>query len=266
MTGAESGTQPFAAHHGDGAAMWQLHDREADLVVTSPPYYPAEIEALLRTPVMRQQRVDEVDEAVTSLALSLAPVFHEIGRVLNGYGWLVLQTKDLRYGGFLVGPADTHRRLVEAAGFRLSAEVAWASTPANPLRDRALRSAWRRGYFSTTVVEKFLMFTRTDGSPATARGPLVVPEDYAEPLWRLPGQGARATHQHESPLSVVCRLVEIYSAPGDLVLDPMCGHGTILLAALKLGRRAVGYDIDAACVQVSLDKAAGAATIRWRHA
>lgn len=262
MTGAKPAGPPFAVYHGDGATMWQLADGEADLVLTSPPYYPAEIEALLRAPVTRQHRVDVVDEAVTSLALSLSPIFHELGRVLKVDGWLVLQTKDLRYGGFMVGPADTHRRLVEAAGFRLSAEISWASTPANPLRDRALRSAWRRGYFSTIDTEKFLVFTRPASAPAAVHGPLVVPEDYAEPLWRLPGQGARATHQHESPLAVLRRLVEIYSAPGDLVLDPMCGHGTTLVAALRLGRRAVGYDIDAACVEMSSDKAAGAAVGR----
>ena len=34
------------------------------------------------------------------------------------------------------------------------------------------------------------------------------------------------------------------SAPGDIVLDPMFGSGTTLVEALRLGRRAIGCDID----------------------
>jgi len=34
-----------------------------------------------------------------------------------------------------------------------------------------------------------------------------------------------------------------YSSTGDLVLDPFCGKGTVLLEASLLGRRAIGFDI-----------------------
>ena len=153
-----------------------------------------------------------------------------------------------------IGPADTHRRLAEAAGFRLMTEIAWESTPARLSRDIALKGLWTRGQFVTAEVEKFLVFARTPiGSELRSR-PVDAPDDFAEPLWRLPAQGARGTHQHESPLSVLLRLIELYSEPDDLVLDPMCGHGTTIIAALQLGRRGVGYDIDLACVTASLEK------------
>ena len=38
------------------------------------------------------------------------------------------------------------------------------------------------------------------------------------------------------------RLVEDYSRPGDLVVDPCCGAGTTLRAAVRTGRRAIGGD------------------------
>ena len=39
-------------------------------------------------------------------------------------------------------------------------------------------------------------------------------------------------------------LIERLSEPGDVVLDPMAGSGTTLVEAVRLGRRAIGCDID----------------------
>lgn len=51
-------------------------------------------------------------------------------------------------------------------------------------------------------------------------------------------------HQWQKPLSLMERLVNIYTKPGDLILDPFCGSGRTLQAALNRGRRAMGIDID----------------------
>jgi len=40
------------------------------------------------------------------------------------------------------------------------------------------------------------------------------------------------------------RIVETYSDPGHLVVDPMCGIGTTLIEATELGRRAIGLEIE----------------------
>jgi DNA modification methylase len=39
-------------------------------------------------------------------------------------------------------------------------------------------------------------------------------------------------------------IVRDYSRPGDLVVDPYAGAGTTLLAAHRIGRRAVGAEMD----------------------
>lgn len=51
-------------------------------------------------------------------------------------------------------------------------------------------------------------------------------------------------HQWQKPLSLMERLVRIYTKPGDLILDPFCGSGQTLKAAEKWGRGSVGVDID----------------------
>ncbi|MGN9811447.1 TRM11 family SAM-dependent methyltransferase [Micromonospora sp. BQ11] len=38
--------------------------------------------------------------------------------------------------------------------------------------------------------------------------------------------------------------ISSYTAPGDLVFDPMCGSGTTLVEAMHLGRQAIGIDIE----------------------
>jgi DNA modification methylase len=38
--------------------------------------------------------------------------------------------------------------------------------------------------------------------------------------------------------------IELFTLPGDVVLDPMVGTGTTMVAALKLSRNAIGVDID----------------------
>lgn len=46
------------------------------------------------------------------------------------------------------------------------------------------------------------------------------------------------------PEAVAEHVIERYSAPGDWVIDPFCGFGTTLAVAERLGRHAVGCEID----------------------
>lgn len=51
-------------------------------------------------------------------------------------------------------------------------------------------------------------------------------------------------HQWQKPLSLMERLVRIYTKKGDTVLDPFCGSGRTLEACKNLGRDGIGIDID----------------------
>ncbi len=59
-------------------------------------------------------------------------------------------------------------------------------------------------------------------------------------------QSQRRVMLHQCPLQldIVDRLIERYSNPGDLVLDPFGGIGSVAYCAVKLGRR--GYSIELA--------------------
>lgn len=46
------------------------------------------------------------------------------------------------------------------------------------------------------------------------------------------------------PLWLMTRIVSDYSAPGDIILDPFAGSGTTGVAALRMGRRFVGVELN----------------------
>jgi hypothetical protein len=52
----------------------------------------------------------------------------------------------------------------------------------------------------------------------------------------------RTGYATQKPQKLLERIVSASSSPGDVVLDPMCGSGTTLVAAAQLGRRALGAD------------------------
>lgn len=51
-------------------------------------------------------------------------------------------------------------------------------------------------------------------------------------------------HAWQKPLSLMQRLVKIYTEPDSTVLDLFCGSGRTLLACKSLGRNYIGIDID----------------------
>jgi tRNA/tmRNA/rRNA uracil-C5-methylase (TrmA/RlmC/RlmD family) len=46
------------------------------------------------------------------------------------------------------------------------------------------------------------------------------------------------------PMELATRLVRMFSFTGDTVLDPFCGSGTTMIAALRTGRNSIGVEID----------------------
>ena len=49
-------------------------------------------------------------------------------------------------------------------------------------------------------------------------------------------------------------LIETFTNPEDLVLDPFCGSGTLLVEAVPLGRRVIGLDLDPVATFISYAK------------
>ena len=62
--------------------------------------------------------------------------------------------------------------------------------------------------------------------------------------WERDGKEIPKIHPAQKPVKVLKRLIEIFTDPGDVVIDPCCGSGSTLRAAAELGRSAFGFEID----------------------
>lgn len=98
-----------------------------------------------------------------------------------------------------------------------------------------------------------------EGKPA-----IVGDLSYRRSIWSVSNSSGRdkkafpRTYEHPAifPLQLIRDLIKTYSSPGDLVLDPMCGSGTTVKAAVLEGRRAVGIEIHAPYAELARDRMA----------
>lgn len=62
--------------------------------------------------------------------------------------------------------------------------------------------------------------------------------------WERDGKEIPKIHPAQKPVKVLKQLIEIFTDPGDVVIDPCAGSGSTLRAAVELGRSAYGFEID----------------------
>lgn len=70
-------------------------------------------------------------------------------------------------------------------------------------------------------------------------------------IWNIPGASTRE-HPAPFPYELAYRLVRMFSFYGDRVLDPFCGSGTTMLAAMKTDRNSIGIEIDLKYCQMAI--------------
>lgn len=61
-------------------------------------------------------------------------------------------------------------------------------------------------------------------------------------------------HPTQKPLSALLPLVETFSSPGDMVLDPFAGSGSTLVAAHRLSRDYLGIELNAGYYKLACER------------
>lgn len=61
--------------------------------------------------------------------------------------------------------------------------------------------------------------------------------------WKRDGADVPKIHPSQKPISVLKRLIEIFTDEGDVVIDPCAGSGSTLRAARELGRPSYGFEV-----------------------
>mgnify|MGYP003571278074 CR=1 FL=1 len=62
--------------------------------------------------------------------------------------------------------------------------------------------------------------------------------------WERDGAEIPKIHPAQKSVKVLKKLIQTFTDPGDVVIDPCCGSGSTLRAAHELGRSAFGFEID----------------------
>jgi site-specific DNA-methyltransferase (adenine-specific) len=68
-------------------------------------------------------------------------------------------------------------------------------------------------------------------------------DKWFQQIWKIPGASTK-NHPAPFPVELAHRLVRMFSFTGDTVLDPFCGTGSTMIAAMRTGRNSIGVEID----------------------
>ncbi len=76
-------------------------------------------------------------------------------------------------------------------------------------------------------------------------------------VWHFPRvAGKKQLHQNQKPVELMIQCIEKHSQEGDVVFDGFVGSGTTAVAALRTGRRFIGFEIEPRYWRMAADRIA----------
>jgi DNA modification methylase len=246
----ESISRPVSPDHLDqffvqsSASMQQLPDYSMHLMVTSPPY--------------NARKDYDQDLSMDEYRQLLRGTFEETYRVLVTGGRACINIANLGRKPYL----PLHAFIIEdmlSIGFVMRGEIIWDKGGS-----ASSSTAWGTWLSAVNPVlrdvhEYILIFSKESFSRRVDPGKSTIERDqfleWTKSVWTFPAVSARKIgHPAPFPEELPRRLIQLYTFEGDIVLDPFCGSGTTCLAAKRLGRRYVGYDIHEEYLQIARDR------------
>ncbi|NOZ22479.1 MAG: ParB N-terminal domain-containing protein [Planctomycetes bacterium] len=104
-----------------------------------------------------------------------------------------------------------------------------------------------------TSVQRRKVFSRWKPVLVFCKAPFNDSVPWHEDLYRGSGP-EKNLHEWQQAEEEAAHFIRIFSNPGDTVVDPFVGSGTTGAAAVRLGRRFIGCDIDPAAVKIAIKR------------
>jgi site-specific DNA-methyltransferase (adenine-specific) len=221
-----------------------LPDGEADFVFSDPPYHLSNGGFTVSSG--KQVSVDKGDWD-KSQGFQRDLDFHR--------SWLTLVHKKLDKDGSIVISGTYHSiykcaLILEELGFRILNELIWFKPNGAPnLSGRMFAASHETLIWASKTPSSRHTFNYLEMKNSQfPEDRLKNPGKQMRSVWSIPSTPAREKvlggHPTQKPEALLRRIIQACTKEGDVVVDPFCGSGTTGVAAVGLGRRFVGFEID----------------------
>lgn len=239
-------------YFGDARHLNATPDASVQLIVTSPPYWQ----------LKDYGSSDQIGfhDSYEGYIAHLNQVWAQCERVLSPGCRLCINIGDqfaraAHYGRYKVIPIrERIVRACEELGLDYMGAIIWQkATTMNASGGGAVMGSFphpRNGILKIDY-EFILLFKKLGAAPKVSpeqkAASAMSPEEWNQFFsghWNFPGEKQRDGHIAMFPLELPRRLIKMFSFADEVVLDPFAGSGTTIRAAMELGRRGVGYEIN----------------------
>ena len=213
--------------------MDDLIDNCVSLTVTSPPYN-----------VGKLSDSDLSDDDYWKL---IEQCFKEVYRVTESGGRLVINVANLGRKPYIPF-SNMFTQIMLDLGFLMRGEIIWQKS-----KGANANFAWGSWLSASNPVirdihEYCLVFSK-DGMSKGVKGVSTLEKeefmDSTLSIWNInPARAKKIGDPAPFPVELAERFINLYSYEKDLILDPFIGSGTTAIAAQKLNRHYIGYEIN----------------------
>jgi len=250
--------------NGDSRKMSKLKNQSVHLIITSPPYWQLKDYGTENQIGFN----DSYEDYINNLNL----VWSECYRVLHDGCRLCINIGDqfarsVYYGRYKVIPIHSEIiKFCEILGFDFMGQIIWQKTTTmNTTGGGAVMGSFphpRNGIVKLDF-EYILLFKKQGNAPKPTNeqkeNAAMTNEEwntYFNGHWYFNG-AKQDKHLAMFPEELPARLIKMFSFPNETILDPFMGSGTTALAARKLNRNSVGYEINSEFTSIIKEKIGG---------